>query len=93
MLHAESRTIERAWVEFPNPKQPGVVTMCAYQSGRLVEGLARPAAVSGMTLEAALSTEGPVDYAGCLCYEPMQKDKWNMALSTIAYTLDEEAAI
>lgn len=92
MLHTNSRIIERAWVAFPTPEQSGVVNMCAYQSGRLVAALTGPAAVSGMTLEAALSREGPVDYAGCLCYEPMRKDKWNMALSTIAFALDEEVA-
>ncbi len=92
VLHAESTTIERAWVEFPDPQQAGVVKMCAYDSGRLPEALARPAPITGMTLAAALAQQGPVDYAGCLCYEPMRKDKWNMVLATIAYTLTEEEA-
>lgn len=81
-------TVERAWIEF-DEEDEGHRRMCEYaQRGQeFVAELARPAAFSGQTLEAAIAAVAEVNPAGCFCDPTMVNHKWRQMLCAIHYGL------
>jgi hypothetical protein len=86
---AAGMIIQKAWIDLPLKDNPGAAQMCAYLTQRdaFLAELSRPPAFCGQTLEDAIAQPGEMDYAGCLCFEPMVNHKWRNVLSTIHYAL------
>lgn len=87
--HPGGVVVTNAWIDLPLEDNPGATQMCAYWTQRepFLRELAQPPAFCGRTIEDIVNQPMALDYAGCLCYEPMLNHKWRNVLSTIHYAL------
>ncbi len=81
--------VQQAWIDLPIDSNPGAAQMCAYLTQRdlFLAELHQPPAFCGRTIEDVIALPVEMDYAGCLCFEPMLNHKWRNVLSTIHYAL------
>lgn len=86
---AQGVTVANAWIDLPTEGNPGAMQMCVWWTQRelFLRELKQPPAFCGQTIEAILQQPMDMDYAGCLCFEPMQNHKWRNVLATIHYAL------
>ena len=89
----EEMTIQKAWIELPEESKKAACQMCASPSRTPAEAadflgsFSKDADFTGRPLEEVILEEKDLNYAGCLCRQPMVDQKWKMVLSTVHFNL------